>query len=474
MSDPDPYMSGLDALMWRMEADPRLRGTATTVLLLDRAPDWDRFVDKMDRVSRLTTRMRQKVVETPFRLTTPRWTNDGDFDLDYHLRHASAPPPGDLQAVLDMAATWSETPFDRDRPLWEYTLVEGLEDNRAALVQKIHHSISDGVGGMELALLFFDADRDSATHESMPDAPPAEELDRLSLSTEILRRRAAWATSVVMAVPGATARFAVRALRDPIGTTTETGRLAASTMKMLSPVNDTASPVMIDRSLSRRFHVLEVDLDRLKRGSKALGGSVNDAFVTALSGGLALYHERHDETTDRLRVTMPISIRDEDDAGGGNRITSARFEVPAGKVETSDRLREISQETTAIRNEPGIAATDAVADVMSRLPTALVTGVFGNMLCHIDFLASNVPGFPEFPYLAGARAERWYAFGPTEGAALNVTLLSHGGICCIGINTDPAAIGDPEVLVECLVKGFDDVVSLGDANTTEPPAGAQS
>jgi hypothetical protein len=249
--------------------------------------------------------------------------------------------------------------------------------------------------------------------------------------------------------------------REPLGTLTGTARRARSTVRLLAPITDRLSPVMTERSMSRHFDTLDMELATLKKSTAAYGGTVNDGFLAGLCSGLSRYHRHHGKPVDRLRVTVPLDIRRTDDDRGGNHITTLRYEVPAGAADVTELIGAIHQSTAAMLREPGIESTEAIADVLSRLPAGVISTIFGGMLCNVDFLASNVPGFPETPYVAGARADRWYAFGPTEGAALNATLLSHGGTCCVGLNTDRAAVPDPDALTACLREGFDEVLALG-------------
>src|SRR6476646_10732312 len=157
----EAHMSDSDALMWNIEKDPLLRSTIVTVLILDQAPDWDRLVDRIERGTWLIPRMRQRVATPLLRIGPPQWAGDTNFDLRYHLRRVRACAPT-LDAVLDLARTAAMAGFDRARPLWEYTVVEGLEDDRSAMILKVHHSMTDGVGGMKLLLMLFDFEREPA------------------------------------------------------------------------------------------------------------------------------------------------------------------------------------------------------------------------------------------------------------------------------------------------------------------------
>ncbi len=229
------------------------------------------------------------------------------------------------------------------------------------------------------------------------------------------------------------------------------------------PVADTLSPIMVRRGLGRHLDMIAVDLAALKAAGTAVGSTLNDAFVASVTGGLRRYHELHGAPVTQLRVTMPVSTRREEDPAGGNRFTLERFTLPAGEADPGTRVRMTGWQCRAARYEEALPLSDAVAGVLNLLPS----GVVGAMLKHVDFVASDVPGVPVPLYLAGARIRGSYAFGPTTGAALNVTLFSYQGTCCIGCNIDTAAVPDPDVLVDCLRQGFDEVLALsGD----HPPA----
>jgi hypothetical protein len=159
--------------MWSIEKDPLLRSTITTVFLLDRPLDRQLFRRRMDRVSRLVPRLRQRVLGHPMSVAPPRWEIDANFDLSYHIRWIRAAGEGTTRDVLDLAEPIAMQGFDRARPLWEFTVVEGLRGGGAAVIAKIHHAITDGVGA-KLLMELLDPERTSATEPTMPEAPRAE------------------------------------------------------------------------------------------------------------------------------------------------------------------------------------------------------------------------------------------------------------------------------------------------------------
>lgn len=160
------FMRDIDAFTWYMERDPLLRSTVVAVAWLAASPDWDVLVARLDQASRVVPSLRQRVLEPPARLSTPRWTVDDRFDLSWHLRRMDAPHPRTPDTVVAFARNAAMTAFDRSYPLWEFTLVERLDGGRAALVMKVHHALTDGVGAMQLAPLLFDVD--AAPHADRP------------------------------------------------------------------------------------------------------------------------------------------------------------------------------------------------------------------------------------------------------------------------------------------------------------------
>ena len=173
------FMRSSDAFTWAMESDPRLRSTVVTVLLLEKSPDWDDVRERIDLMTRKLPMFRQRVVESPVP-TPPRWKNDPDFDLDFHIRGIAAPEPGNLGGVLEIARVAGMEDFDRARPLWTVTLIDGLEDGGAAVLCKFHHSLTDGVGGVQIGMTLFDLSELPSEHERLAQAPKVTKPSWLS------------------------------------------------------------------------------------------------------------------------------------------------------------------------------------------------------------------------------------------------------------------------------------------------------
>jgi hypothetical protein len=225
-------MSDSDALMWTIEKDPLLRSTITAIALLDQAPDHARLRDKVERGLGMIPRLRQRVASPPFRVAPPEWVIDPRFDLSYHLRFLRSAGEGSLRDLLDLAAPLAMQGFDRARPLWEFTVVEGLADGRAALIQKVHHAVTDGVGGIELALMLLDTERipqgDPGPPPKLaaPEQPSALDLFRDGLD-HVRRRQTGIARRALGGVPNV--------LRNVAGTLRGTAETAQSLGRLLTP-----------------------------------------------------------------------------------------------------------------------------------------------------------------------------------------------------------------------------------------------
>ena len=445
-----------DAFLWILESDPHLRSTTLGIALLDRTPDWPALVARTEVASQMIPMMRQCIAEPPTRLTPLVWADAADFDLGFHLRRVQAPPPATLETVVELARISAMAGFDRARPLWETTLVDGLEGGRAALVTKLHHVLADGIGAMQLASLIFDLERHPAqpasTSPTVPRPTPAREVD-------ILRASLGQETKELVDFASSHARSAIPALLNTVAHPRRTIGDAVATARSIwhtvEPITETLSPAMTSRSLVWRFHTLDVPLDDLHKVARHHGFTVNDGFLAGITGGMRRYHERHGTAVDELRVAMPISLRRADDPPGGNHVTLMRFKAPIAHTDPVARMRDLHELVDRARHERSLPFTNAIAGTLNLLPTAVV----GSMVKHVDFVASNVPGLTMPVYLGGAEVLRYYPFGPTLGSAVNITLLSYLDTCCIGINCDAAAIPDDEGFVECIAAGLDEVLN---------------
>jgi diacylglycerol O-acyltransferase len=455
-------MSAFEAVMWRAELDPRLRSTTTSVLVLDRVPEWERFFDDHRWIAAAVPRFRQKVVVPAFRLGHPTWIEDPDFDLHYHVRRMRLPAPGSDRQMLDMAAHIAMTPFDSARGPWEATLIEGLDGGRAAYVLKLHHAVSDGLGIMQLVSRVFARNRET----SLLPRPPITAASTQGAATA-LKLAARHALRSAAALPGRYVGAASVLARGMGGlaknpASAQRGlRYLGSAKRMMGGSSAKGSPLFRRRSLSRRFDTIEVPLASLKAAAKAVEASLNDAFLSAMIGGFRRYHEEMGVAIDQMPIGFPISLRTGDDPMGGNKFAGSQYAAPVAEKDPVARIRHIQQFVRETRAEPALDIMIRLMPVVTRLPMAAVTRLSVGFTVSQDAQISNIPGIPFPVYLAGAEATHYWPFAPAPGCAMMIAMLSHNGRCCIGINSDRAAVLEPELLVDCLRQGLDEVLALG-------------
>ncbi len=446
--------------MWNLEKDPSLRSTFLNVTFLDRAPSFEGFRARIAHAVEEIPRLGQRVVPSTANLAPPAWADDPAFDLDFHVRRVAMPYPGTNRQLLDYAAAEFQDPFDRARPLWRYTIVEGLEDGRAALLAKMHHTITDGVGGIRLSAMFIDLERDAADPVAVESVPFVDRRDGLlsELSEAMghgLRRQLGFTRRAA----AATVDTLLHPQRVP-GQAADVAAIIRSLSRQLLVTDAARSPLWAGRrSLRRQFEVLNVDLDALKAVSNALGGTVNDGFVCAIAGAAGTYHREKGSEVDELRCSMPVSTRT-DKSAGGNSFTPTRALVPAGTKDPVERFAVVRDRLSATKTEPGTGYTDAFAGILNVLPTSLVVNFARQQVETVDFATSNLRGAPWDLFIAGAEILGNHPMGPTGGTAFNATVMSYRGGLDLGLNVDTAAIDDPGLLKACIEASFDELLAV--------------
>jgi WS/DGAT/MGAT family acyltransferase len=464
----DRRLSPFESLMWRSEVNPLLRSTGVVLELLDSPPDRERLVAAHEWGSRLLVPLRHRVVEDPLGLASPRWVVDQDFDMSYHLRFVRLPEPGSIDQALEFAQGLAMAPFDRARPLWEAVLVEGLADGRAVYLLKLHHSITDGQGTVQMFDILHGETPEPRRARELP-VPAPERISGTSLALGALlgapRRAAGEALHTAARVTSAVERV----VSSP-GTIVAGARYAQSLGRMLGRPPAPSSVLLEQRGLGRRFGMIEIPLADLRAAGKAAGGTLNDAFLAGLVGGMRRYHEHHGVELDELTLALPISLRTTDDPLGSNRFAGARIAAPLGELDPRRRVQIIGERVRAARDEPALNFLAVMAPALSRLPTAIAATMTERVTRSIDLQASNIRGLDRLAYLAGARVERMYAFGAAPGPAVMVTLMSYHGTCCITVNANAAAVPDHQLFVSCVEEGLAEIACLGSTPRRQPAA----
>lgn len=479
-------MTEFEAVMWELERDPKLSSAFANVTIFDRAPDRDRFRARMERATSRVPRLRQRVVPSPGRIAPPEWRFDADFDLDHHLRWVDLGGDATERDLYDLVATLSRQPFDRSKPLWEFVVIEGLEGGRAAMLQRLHHTITDGEGGIRLSVEFLDLEREPA--EPATDGPNDEpetgsEGDEAAAEPtgddvgsddagDQVGREHAWWERTALAVGHAArsqlnrAGATVVGIGDLVvrpGQLPERGndlvRLARSAIKQVQ-MGGHRSPLWTDRSLNRWFGVSQLHLDDVKAASRQLGGSVNDLFVTGAAEAAAQVHAKAGVPVDELRVSIPVSTR-HDRTAGGNAFAPAQTLVPTGDMSPVERFEAIHDALDQVKTERVLGSMQGAAAALNLLPTGVLVRTGQRVAGAIDFVCSNVKAAPFDLYIAGGFMEANYPIGPLAGTAFNLTTMSYRGWLFLGLHVDPAAVEDPEDLLEALEASYDDLLHAG-------------
>jgi len=458
-------MSAWEAVMWRAEGDLRTRSTGALLEILHSEPDWSRLFAAHERLTGRVPRLRERVVEPVLPLVSPVWSPDPHFDLAYHVQQLRLPAPGSERQLLDLVAAIESRPLDRNRPPWEAALITGLDGGRAAYVLKVHHSLSDGLGLIQLLDIAHsrtpEPSADTTGEAGERSAAPAR-VSPAGVLADRLRAGVESAPADLVRASGSALSMFGQAVRHPVGSGRRAVEFGSSLRRMLTPPGAARSPLLRDGGFGYRLVAHDVPLADLKRAGKAAGGSVNDAFLAAVLGTFRRYHEHHGVEVERMPLSVPISLRSADDQLGGNRFAGVRFDAPVGEPDPAARIALIRDFIVHARSEPAIGFLDLITPVLSRLPTAALTEVAGGMTTVSDVQASNIPGLGHPVFLAGAKVQRMYPMGPRPGVAAMVTVVSYDGTCCVGVNLDPAVIGDIAVFEDCLRGGFEEVIALAE------------
>jgi diacylglycerol O-acyltransferase / wax synthase len=369
------------------------------------------------------------------------------------------PAPGTLRQLLDLAEVTLQSPLDTSRALWEATYVEGLEEGRSALLIKLSHAITDGLGGLALFEQVYDTEPDPEPRP-MPPVPVPRDLSGEDLLRRSLRQLPETTLVAGRRWLGSAAGTAARLITQPGATVTEALGFADSARRMLGPPPAEPSPLLRRRSLMTRTHVLELPLTDLRAAAKAVGASVNDAYLAALCGGLGRYHEVLGVPVDALPLALPVSLRTGDDPASGNRFAGVTIAAPVGESDPVERMKQIRGQVIARRSEPAIDVIGRLAPVLSLLPDEALRGVI-DRITPPDIQASNVPGYAQETFLAGARVHRQYGLGPLPRVAMMAILVSRAGTCTVAFRYDTASFTAADQLEKCLQAGFDEIVELG-------------
>lgn len=446
-------MSGADALLWTIGADPVLRPTIIAVLALDCAPSWPDVQARIRRLTQTVPRFRSRAVLRAPGRGRPQFVEDSRFDLGVHLRRIVLPAKASFRDVLDIAQVMATTGFDAELPPWEAVVVEGVDEERAALIVKLHHALVDGIGGIALLASILDQRRHPRREPPAAATAPAD--------------HPAHSVSGRLPSPRRVLEGALRAAADPAAQLDRLLSTGASVARLLAPARRPISALMTGRSSRRGFEAFDLPPGALRRAATATGGTINDVFVAGVVRGLSRYHDFHGTAVGGLRALMPVNVRADDDPVGGNHFVPARFVIPV-LADAAAGVQEVRRITSSWKHAPGLALSDVLATGLSLLPGPVVRAMWGSMLKGDDFCVTNIPGAPYETYLAGSRVDSFYAFAPPSGAAVNVSLVTPAERACVGVTVDTAAVPDSPKLAACLEEGLVDIFEIGPTPLGDP------
>jgi diacylglycerol O-acyltransferase len=431
--------------------------------------DYDRLLGLIaDRVV-FVPRYRQRIRSVPGRLANPVWVDD-DFDLTYHVRRSALPRPGSMEQLRDLVARIMSRRLDRDRPLWEVYLVEGLEGGRFAILAKSHQILVDGVSTVDLGQVILDVDprpREVVHDHWRPQRHPSSTSLLAGAVTESLRSPALLAESARAGVAGA-ARLA-GAVRGPV--VAAAGALAGRRSAPETPLHARLSE-------QRRFVTVRTDLQDYRHVRRVHGGTVNDVVMATVTGAMRAWLMTRAEPVHgnrRIRAMVPMSVIDSElePTSLGSQVTGHLVQLPIGETSPVVRLHQVSYAFKAHKDTGTAVAADRLADIAGFAPTtfhALGSRVAAAQARRgFDLVVTNVPG-PQFPlYAAGAQMSESYPVQPLlAGHAVAIGVTSYDGAVYYGITADRDALPDVDVLGQCVAEALAELVDS--ASDTRPRA----
>jgi len=405
-------------------------------------------------------RLRQHPVWPAGPAGRPRWVDDPDFHISRHVRGAHVESPGTQHQMLSVADELLMPPLDRRHPLWELWFVDGVQDGRVAVVEKIHHALVDGIGGVDLAVMLLDSEPfpDRSDSDGTRAAGPPRVPSRIRLLSAV----------------------AAEALREPqalaqqaFGTLTHPGRTLNAARSMVSAAGAMAHPAgggdiraphtFINEPLGtkRSYDIVRRSLGDTRELGHVLGGTVNDVVLTAVASGIGTLLGTRGQDVERIRVLVPISLRAEDEHGLlGNRVTGMVVPLPVQPMEPLERFRATHDAVRWARKAGEGELTSTLLQFTEHLPEPLIAGV--SRLVHrqplINLVVTNVPG-PSSPlYLMGSQMLEAFPVVPLAGnLALSIGILSYMDQLTIGLWADRAHFPDLPVLAKAIGRGFDEL-----------------
>ncbi|MGI8715408.1 MAG: WS/DGAT/MGAT family O-acyltransferase [Solirubrobacteraceae bacterium] len=464
-------LTGLDSSFLHLEHDSTHMHVAGCSVFSGQAPDYDELVAQIVSRLHLVPRYRQRLAFVPFGQGRPVWVDDPHFNVAFHVRHTALPSPGGEDQLKRLCGRIFSQALDRSRPLWEIWLVEGLSDDRFALLSKTHHALVDGISGVDIVTVLFDVSPDP-----LPVAPPEHEWIPRPLPTgaqllaDALLERAT--------VPAEIARGVRATLRGPRQFAGRLGQALGGVGALARLGLQTApdSPLNVRIGPHRRFTWVRGDLAQFKAVKNALGGTVNDVVLAAVAGALGRYLRVHGEATDDtvLRAMVPVSVRADVERGAlGNRVAAMWAPLAVGLTDPVQRLLTISREMDGIKESGQAVGAQVLTELTGFAPPTIMAQAARLQARQrmFNLVVTNVPG-PQIPlYMLGREMDAMFPMVPlAANQALGIAIMSYNGQLNFGLNADYGALPDLEALADELRASIDELVAAAGARPREVPS----
>jgi diacylglycerol O-acyltransferase / wax synthase len=453
-------LSPQDASFLHVEGESSHMHIGSVAILNGPAPFFDDVMRMIRSKLPLVPRYRQKVRFVPFELGRPVWIDDPHFNLSYHLRHTALPTPGSDEQLRNLVGRLMSQQLDRSKPLWEIWIVEGLADGHWAIVSKVHHCMVDGVASTDLMTVLFDTEPEPKVVEPGAWHPDPEPSDRRLLADAVRERL----TSPYEQVRALNA--SLRSGRRLVSSLTQVARGAASTVGVLRKAAGEDSSLSGVTGPHRRWAWARTTLPEIKAVRAALGGTVNDVVLTAITRGFRdLLISRGEDVHDRVvRTLVPVSVRSADERGTyNNRVSGMIAQLPVGIDDPVERLAAIKIQMDEVKSSGQAVAAEALMALGDFAPPALLA--LGTRLASravsrvgpasVDTVTTNVPG-PQFPlYAVGKKMIELFPYVPVGAPIrIGIAIFSYDGKMTFGVTGDRDSAPDIDVLCAGIEDGM--------------------
>ena len=457
-------LSPLDASFLHAEDDVSHMHIGSVGIFEGPPPPFDEVTAMVKGKLSMVPRYRQVVRFVPFDLGRPVWEDDPHFAIDYHLRHSALPTPGDEAQLRNLVGRVMSQQLDRSKPLWEIWMVEGLSDNRWAMVSKTHHALVDGVAGTDLLAVIMDLSAEASPIPADDWTPsPAPSRSRLAAGAVADLVRSPYEQLRALR---ATTRLPRQALHNALDVAKGLGSYAGVVRP--TPASSLNGPL----GPHRRYAWAETTVDDVKRVRKGLGGTFNDVVLAAITGGFRDLLLSRGESVDRvLRSLVPVSVRARDSSGLAvgddtlaNKVSAMFAELPVGMADPVERLHMLSAQMEGLKESKEALAGEALTSLSGFAPPMLLA--LGMRLAtrvaqrNVNTVTTNVPG-PQFPlYVLGRRMTAAYPYVPLAGQVrIGVAIFSYDGMVSFGLTGDRDSTPDLDVLCRGIEQGMAELLT---------------